>query len=322
MKKEARKREARKREMCRWAAVCFAAAVLGGCGSEDGAGVKLEDMRVSLNDTSSGDVDTQKSTGQESGVQEDSRTWEEKDEDESESDAGQKAPSQAMAPEKRAMYEAYVAALEDVCFDQVFPGGMECGLQPENVDIGQNKFAVWDIDSDGEEELIIVYTTTYMAGMAAAVYAYDSETGQMREELLGFPSMTFYDNGVVEEGASHNHGMASDGGADGNFWPYSLRRYDAERDSYVPVCSVDAWSKGFREKDRDGNPFPKEADLDGDGVVYYVMEGDYYLADPMDGEEYNQWRESCLNGAKQLEVPYRDLTTDNIYALTNGNAAD
>ena len=77
----------------------------------------------------------------------------------------------------------------------------------------------------------------------------------------------------------------------------------------------------FREEDYDGNPFPQEVDADGDGVVYYVAtEGNEPKA-PMDGAEYGQWRDSCLKGAKPIQVPYVNLTTDNIYAITNGSAA-
>ena len=41
----------------------------------------------------------------------------------------------------------------------------------------------------------------------------------------------------------------------------------------------------------------------------------------MDGAEYDQWRDSCLKGAEPIQVPYVNLTTDNIYAITNGSAA-
>lgn len=291
-----------KRAMYKWMIPGLAAAMLSGCGSWGGQGVNLEES-----DAQDG-VHTEAESGDNAGSG-------------AGQDSSREIPSQTLSSEEKAMYEAYVKVLEDVYFDQVLPGGMECGLQPEDADISENKFAVWDIDSDGKDELLISYTTTYMAGMTESIYAYDSGSGEVRREHLGFPFTTYYDNGIIEEPASHNQGMASDGGADGNFWPYSLYRYDSDSDAYVPIGSVDAWSRGYREQDYDGNPFPEEADLDGDGVVYYVMEGDYYLVNPMDGAEYSQWRDSCLEGAKQLQVPYMDLTTDNIYALTNRDAA-
>lgn len=278
-----------KKALCKWAALCLAAAVLGGCGS-DGTGNGLEDMGVSLTDGPGGNADGQESGGQDS--------------------------SQAPAEDgsgSAAMYEAYVKVLEDIYFDQKFPDGTEHDLQPASADISDNMFAVYDIDADGREELIVFYTTTYTAGMVEIIYDYDSGTGDVREEFLAYPMRTYYDNGIVEVEASHNQGLASDGGADGNFWPYSLYRYDPETDAYVSLASVDAWSRGFREEDYDGNPFPQEVDADGDGVVYYVATEGNEPEAPMDGAEYDQWRDSCLKGAEPIQVPYVNLTTDNIY---------
>ena len=255
-------------------------------------------MGVSLTDGSGGNADGQESGGQDS--------------------------SQAPAEDgsgRAAMYEAYVKVLEDIYFDQKFPDGTEHGLQPASADISDNMFAVYDIDADGREELIVFYTTTYTAGMVEIIYDYDSGAGDVREEFLAYPMRTYYDNGIVEVEASHNQGLASDGGADGNFWPYSLYRYDPETDAYVSLASVDAWSRGFREEDYDGNPFPQEVDADGDGVVYYVATEGNEPEAPMDGAEYDQWRDSCLKGAEPIQVPYVNLTTDNIYAITNGSAA-
>ncbi len=300
-----------KKGMRKWMALWLMAALLGGCGSQDSQEGILDGIGVSLNDGPGDSVEGAVGK-QEAG---EGSTW-------TPGENGEDILSQALSQEEKVMYEAYIKALEDVYFDQKLPGGIECDLQPADADMGENKFALLDIDADGKEELIISYTTTYTAGMVEAVYAYDSSTKEVREELVGFPLLTYYDNGIIEELFSHNHGMAGDGGADGNFWPYSLRKYDPDTDTYVPVGSVDAWSKRFKEIDQDGNPFPEEADKDGDGVVYYVMEGDYYLANPMDGQEYSQWRDSYLKGAKQVQVPYADLTTDNIYAILKGAAVN
>lgn len=314
-----------KKGMCKWAFLCLAAAVLGGCGSEGGAGeAKLEDICSSLSDGRQEAADQDSRTpesgeaAQGGGGESAAGTPESKEA--AQGGEGGSAPERTLSPEEKAMYEAYITVLEDVYFDGKFPGDTEYGNPPEGYDVADNQFAVYDIDFDGREELLISYTSTYSAGMVAMVYDYDSGTGNVREELLAYPYLNFYDNGVVEELASHNHGMASDGGPDGDFWPYSLRRYDAETDAYVPVGMVDAWSRGFREEDYDGNPFPEDADADGDGMVYYVMEGDYALADPMDGAEYGQWRDQYLKGARQIQIPYVNLTTDNIYARMNGLA--
>ena len=117
-------------------------------------------------------------------------------------------------------------------------------------DMSENKFAVYDIDSDGKKELIVLYTTTYMAGMTGTVYAYDSSSGTLRAELQEFPSLTFYDNGAVVAEWSHNQGMA------GDFWPYTVYSYNSGTDTYEQTAMVDAWDKSVGEKDYEGTLFP------------------------------------------------------------------
>ena len=103
-----------KKGMCKWALLCLAAAVLGGCGSEgDGVGeAKLEDIRSSLSD------------GQQEAAEQDSRTSEEAGESAAgtpeSGEAGQddvegkSKTERILSPEEEAMYEAYVKALEDI----------------------------------------------------------------------------------------------------------------------------------------------------------------------------------------------------------------
>lgn len=202
--------------------------------------------------------------------------------------------------------KAYVSVLEKVYQEQSFPNGRELGFDGIS-DISDNWFAICDIDKDGREELILLWTTTITAGMAGIVYDFDSASGSVREELLEFPSLTFYDNGVVEAGLSHNHGMAGDM----DFWPYTFYQYDQNTDTYVMTAQVDAWNKAFYEKDYDGNPFPDELDTDGDGVLYKVtIEGKEDLLD-LDG--YKQWRDSFVAGAEKMEIPFLELTEEHIY---------
>ena len=208
--------------------------------------------------------------------------------------------------------EAYRTVLEDVYFDQKFPGGQDFGYQPgANYDVTSNTFAIYDIDADGEEELILCYTTTYTAGMSELIYGFDSATGTVSEELRAYPLVTHYDNGIIEEGLSHNHGMAPDG----DFWPYNVYRYDGEEDRYLLIASVDAWSRAYREEDYEGNPFPDKIDADGDGLVYCITEGeDGEEKRMLDEPEYQEWRDSWLGEAQQIRLPVKKLTPDNIYA--------
>lgn len=211
-------------------------------------------------------------------------------------------------PEGTGRMAAYAAALEGIYVDHVFPDGRACDSTGGD-EMSQNKFAVADVDFDGEQELIIVYTTASMAGMGEYIYDYDPVSGKLREEFYEFPLVEYYDNGYIEAEASHNHGMAPD--LD-DFWPYGLYRYEQESDTYVLLNLVDAWHRTYAEKDYMGNPFPDEIDEDGDGIVYYLMSEDGETEMYLDKTAYEQWRAQWLDGAKKLEIPYLSMTRENI----------
>ncbi len=198
---------------------------------------------------------------------------------------------------------AFISALEGICRNQVFPDGSEFQYDASTNGEG-NQFAIYDIDFDGKEELIIQYTTTYTAGMVEVIYDYDSKTKLLKEELRSFPSLTYYNNGIVSADWSHNQGLAGLG----DFWPYTLYQYKQESDTYIEIASVDAWNKERADEDYEGNPFPDELDIDGDGFIYFVTaEGTYAQNTVVDGEEYERWRSSLLGNAKKIEVPYQTL---------------
>lgn len=119
--------------------------------------------------------------------------------------------------------EAYVFTLENLYTNHIWPDGTEMDVMG---DISENVFAVYDIDGDGEEELIIKYDTGAMSDMVEAIYDYDSETGSLRQELLDFPSLVFYDNGFIRADASHNQG------GDIEAWPYTMYEYHKSSDTY------------------------------------------------------------------------------------------
>lgn len=130
------------------------------------------------------------------------------------------------------MYHAYFTALENLIQNHIFPDDIDAG-EPLG-DMSENKFAVYDVDNDGKEELIILYSTTITAGMAGYIFAYDSEDGTLQTELHEFPSLTFYNNGIVKALWSHNQGRA------GDFWLCNLYQYNPNSDSYVLVGMGDA----------------------------------------------------------------------------------
>ena len=144
--------------------------------------------------------------------------------------------------------EAYILALENLYTNYIWPDGTVMDFYG---DISQNQFAVYDIDGDGEEELIIEYTTSSMAGMEEAVFGYDNEAGIFYQEFRESPGWTFYDNGFIRADASHNQGGDSDA------WPYTMYQYDEGTDAYVEVgtgVTNDGSIEGYVGNGKEINP--------------------------------------------------------------------
>lgn len=200
--------------------------------------------------------------------------------------------------EDKEMKAAYIRALEKIVYECISPDGQQWAPT------GETKFAIYDIDSDGSEELLIYHDDGYMAGMGFFIYDYDRKKDTLRLELQEFPSLTFYEDGTVEARASHNHGMAP-GYVDENFWPYTLYRYNVKTDTYERLLNVDAWEKAYNETAWTGETFQEKADIDGDGVLYYIMtDGEYNYDEPIDGKEYRKWRASMLGEVLEMDIPF------------------
>ncbi len=203
---------------------------------------------------------------------------------------------------------AYQSVLLDVYHNQTFPCGRDLGY--DGFPMSDNRFALEDIDQDGKVELILFYTTTYVGGHAEIIYDYDAATGSVREQLVEYPGVTHFDNGILKADWSHNQGLA------GRVWPYTLYQYNPESDVYEAIAMVDAWDKSLADKDYEGNAFPDEADKDGDLLVYYIMDADTYeLKNPVDLAEYEKWFESYRGDAEVIRLSYMELTEENISKL-------
>ncbi len=202
-----------------------------------------------------------------------------------------------------ALYEVYMEAVMRLVNEKIFPNGQTA--EPEE-SYGPNMYKIADVDGDGRAELIINYpNTTYTAAMAYYIFDYDANTGEFYEELAVYPSVTIYDNGVILMEASHNHGRS---GMD-DFWPYYVYQYQKDTDTYEYITWVDAWEYIMFDGAEPDETFPKEADADGDGVVYYCMgEGGYYEPDViMDNAEYAQWLNNLTAGATPIQIDYENL---------------
>ncbi len=208
---------------------------------------------------------------------------------------------------------AYAAAMEQYCRDGTFPDGQAGGEIPSRI-----AYAVCDVDGDGQDELILQNTDTYVAGMTERVFAYDESTKTFREEFGGFPTLTYYDNGVIQADWSHNQGRAGD-----KLWPYTLYQYQPEEDRYEPLGSVDAWDRSLGgHMDAFGGDFPEETDADGDGYLYFLLpanwQGEYTRGSLVDGPDYENWRNHYLSEARILEIPYQAVEVETVFPNAAG----
>ena len=221
------------------------------------------------------------------------------------------------AEKAQALYEAqirhyYSGALTQLIAARRLPDGEM--LREDVGEAGSNDFALTDIDQDGREELIIRWRSSYMASMFEAVYDYNPVSGELKMAVRDFPALTYYDNGIIKAEWSHNQGP-------GEFWPFTLYRYEPDSDSYVDVGSVETWDKEMRAEWYDGQPFPDELDTDGDGTMYNIhKEGEKYSGE-YEAYKYNQadfdeWFGGYTEGAKELSIEYQPIEYESFAEYT------
>lgn len=205
----------------------------------------------------------------------------------------------------------YREALHELMENLVFPNGEPADdTFLSEPDFSYGEFAVCDIDSDGAEELLIYYSDATMVGMIFYIFEYDTDTDSFHEEFAAFPAVVFYENGYIKAEISHNQGLA------GNFWPYSILKYDSNTDTYLSVAYIDAWDEKTFPTDFNGNAFPAEADTSNSGFVYYIYR-DGVVSDktqpaPADVTEYNRLLDETYGNCDEVQIDYRKITEENI----------
>lgn len=209
---------------------------------------------------------------------------------------------------KEAQRKAYRDTLQTLYTTYCLPGGYELGYDGIS-DRDNNKFAVYDVDGDGSQELILKYGTTSTAGNTCAIYDYDEDTDSVKEELLAYIHVEFDESGYLIARASHAHGL----GSGGILWPYTLYQYDSLTDTYDQVARVDTWEKQYYPHDYAGNPFPDDLDEDGDGVVYLLYFPDTEEPQILDGEAFRAWEMGYRTA--EIPLPWVSLAPENIEAL-------
>lgn len=206
---------------------------------------------------------------------------------------------------------AYCQTVENFAYEQRLPDGRQAQLDSGFGAMEGNYFALYDVDGDGTEELVLSFSTCPAAEMALFVCGYDGLAGAVTQELTEFPAVTFYPGGVAVAEASHNQGMAGEG-----LWPYTVYTYDPEKGAYRLAAAVDGWDKSLGDTGFSGEPFPENVDLDKDGYVYCVSRDG--VTRYLDGEDYESWRSSQGITGEPLPVEYLAVTRENIQAAFGG----
>lgn len=201
---------------------------------------------------------------------------------------------------------AYRETLTWIRENSAWPDGTKIELfEPATMD--DEQFALADVDGDGEPELIVSVSDTYVAGMREAVYGYDAASGQVKEEALSFPGCEYYP-GLIKDLSSHNQGYAGD-----VLWPYGINTYNAATGEYEYKYYVDAWCRELSETFYDGQSYPTDIDVNNDGYVYLITEGD--TCKTLNKTDYEAWEKEQFAGLTQIDIPWQKLTAENVSAV-------
>lgn len=235
-------------------------------------------------------------------------------------DVQTEAPAEPEAPTVELLPPADPVEATRYAFGKVLWDAYQQGVLPDGTyldwrsteEAAQNDFILYDVDFDGQEELLLYWGNACTAGQKLIVFG--CQDGEVYTELYEYPAVTFYNTGTAIAEWSHNQGLS---GNTDFFWPYDLYQYDSETDTYKKIADVDGWS---REHPASADGFPTDIDADGDGMVYFLTLSDqddslHSLEHLVDGPEYESWRDSYLDGAEPLIIPTQKLTEDSIAAL-------
>lgn len=220
------------------------------------------------------------------------------------------------AGERTDARETYAALLRDLLNSGVLPDGT-----PVEEDPDYDTFAVWDVDGDDREELVLLHISGITAGMTGYVIDFDEGyTGggaPIYIQMSDYPMFTFYSGGYMTAGASHNQGWAGE-----VLWPYSLYRH-TEGDSYTCIATVDAWDADrWPDAYGEGSEAAQVHQRNG-GAVYFVS---YTYASELpddrrslvlDRDGYDAWLEELALG-EAVAFDYLPLTQANVTAMEQG----
>ena len=290
--------------------------------TEEAAGTEEIDTTEEVAVSTEEDSQTEETASEETGSSE--ASTEQGGSDNTDTTSDQNAGNTVTTEEDIARKECFTRILWKIHNTFTLPDGTDLSAEIGDYStIEDNKFAVYDVDYDGEEELVFSFSTSSMAGMREIIYGYDAEKDDVYVEGSVFPATTYYEGGYLKVGASHNQGKA------GSFWPYYLYKYNPDTKEYEEFAFIDAWDGNmFDDDEYPGNKFPSEYDKDGDKMLYYIYDQELgygmYSDDapePVDIDVLNEWTDNEYGAyAWELDVPYSHLVEGSIEEYEQGDS--
>ena len=211
--------------------------------------------------------------------------------------------------EKR--YGVYYSVLKEYYFNNKWPDSTNVEHLEYSSDEDKDAFAIFDVDSDGKDELIIRHSDGTMADSRLEVYDYDAENEWLVYEFYNSQFCTFYKNGFIRCDDSHNQGRAFE-----FMWPYTLFKYIPENDVYSEYAYINGWDKKFDEYFpayiESGESFPDEIDKDKNGGIYKVFMSDEDEGRYIDDVEYEEWLNENVGELEAIDIPYIVFSAESI----------
>lgn len=207
-----------------------------------------------------------------------------------------------------AAYAAYQSALQQIAFEHIYPDGTDTGFDGVSGFIEDNHFALYDVNGDGKDELIVQFVTAPMSGNVETVYSYDESGDTLHKILAVFPSMTYYTNGLVKEDWSHGSELAGD-----EYWPYNMYQYSSETGEYELVAEVNMWSKSVDTVDYKGDIYPVDIDAENAGTVFILTQDG--ITKIISKSDYEAWLSDMMGDAVEMQISYLSLSEENIKSV-------
>ena len=144
--------------------------------------------------------------------------------------------------------------------------------------------------------------------MHARIYDYNEKSEGLLEQWQGSYTVKFFDNGYATTENHHNQTNSS-------LWPFYIHGYNPETDSYECIAWIHAMDRDLV----DDKAYPHEIDISNQGTVYFIDEygeqTEFTGDKPLDITQYRAWINRHIGEAKEIDVQYLPMTSENINFL-------